>query len=278
MRVLITGASGNLASGLIKQLESRHQLRLSDIVSMETPHEFVQVDVRDREGLINAAKSIDVIVHTPAWHGIHLGSRSESEFWDLNVGGTFNMFQAAVVNQVPKVVWMSSQSVHSRDNIYGLSKVIGEELCSFYHRVHGIRCIVLRPADFTPYRNHKHYGERLLRGGVDRRDVHRAAELAVENDAIEYGAFPVLREDPFTEEDVAAWRRDRVAVLERYDSGARALVERYGIDLPDEIGLPDVSATKEQLGYRPQYNFITFLRELADRDARGDGPSWLEQG
>lgn len=278
MRILITGAAGNLSTGLIERLEGRQELRLSDVVPVETAHEFVQVDVRDREAVTHAAKDVDLIVHTPAWHGIHLRSRSESEFWDLNVGGTFNMFQAAIANHVPRVVWMSSMSVHSRDNIYGLTKVVGEELCEFYYRVHGVRCILLRPADFTPYRNLKQYGERLLRGGVDRRDVHQAVSLAVENETVECEAFPILREDPFTRDDIDAWQRDPVAVLERHFPGARDLVERHELDLPSHITLADIAATKDRLGYRPRYNFITFLQDLKERDARGDSASWLQQG
>ncbi len=277
MRVLITGAGGNLAGGLIELLEGRHELRLSDVEPMTTPHDFVQADVRRREQLMPAAQGIDVIVHTPAWHGIHRSSRSESEFWDLNVDGTFNMFQAAVAHGVPKVVWMSSASVRSRDNIYGLSKVIGEEVCQFYHRVHGIRCVMLRPGDFTPYRNRKQYGERLLRGGVDRRDVHQAAALAVDNETVACEAFPISREDPFGPNEIEAWPNDPAAVLERYVPQARLLVDRYGLDLPEHVNCPDVAMSKQRLGYQPRYNFITFLRELAERDARGDAVNWIEQ-
>jgi nucleoside-diphosphate-sugar epimerase len=277
LRILITGAGGNLGSGLVERLEGRHALRLSDAAPLETHHEFVRMDVRDREALARAAEGMDLIVHTPAWHGIHLRDHPETDFWDLNVGGTFNMFQAAVANRVPRVVWLSSQSVFSRDNIYGITKVVGEELCGFYHRAHGIRCIILRPADFTPYRDNKHYGERLLRGGVDHRDVHDIAALAVENGDIACEAFPVMREDPFTPEDVQRWPDDPAAVLERHVPGARALVERYDLDLPGRIAPPDIRISKERLGYRPRHNFITFLRELAVKDERGEGREWLEQ-
>lgn len=277
MKVLLTGASGNLASGVLPSLEDRYEVRLSDVAPVSTPHEFVQADVRGRDDLVKAAEGVDIIVHTPAWHGIHLGSRSQDDFWDLNVNGTFHMFQAAVANRVPKVVWISSMSVHSRDNIYGLSKFVGEELCRFYHRTAGIRCIMLRPADFTPYRNRKQYGERLLRGGVDRRDVIAAAVLAVANDSVACEAFSILREDPWTPDDVQAWPQDPAAVLERHVSGARQLVERYGLSLPERIGPNDVAATKEKLGYQPKYNFITFLRELAERDDLGDAAEWLQE-
>ncbi len=275
MRILITGAGGNLGSGLVERLEGRHDLRLSDAAALETGHEFVRMDVRDREAFVGAAAGMDLIVHTPAWHGTHLRDHPETDFWDLNVDGTFNLFQAAVANRVPRVVWLSSQSVFSRDNIYGITKVVGEELCGFYHGAHGIRCAILRPADFTPYRDRKHYGERLLRGGVDRRDVHDIVALAVENEDIGCEAFPVMREDPFTPEDAEQWRHDPAAVLERYFPGARTLVETYGLDLPGSISLPDIIVSKERLGYRPRHNFITFLEELAEQDKQGSAPAWL---
>ena len=277
MRVLITGASGNLAAGLTERLAGRHELRLADLVPMETTHEFVQVDVRQAEQYLDAAEGVDLIVHTPAWHGIHLRTRSEREFWELNVDGTFNLFQAAVAHRVPRVIWISSVAVHNRDNIYGFSKVVGEELCQFYWRVHGIRCIMLRPADFTPYRDRKHYGERLLRGGVDRRDVHQAAALAVENDAITCAAFPVLRTDLWTPEEADLWRHDPLAVLEHYFPEARKLVSRYDLQLPDQIHVPDISATQSALGYQPEHNFVSFLRELAEREQAGDAATWLAQ-
>ena len=277
MRVLITGASGNLAAGLTERLAGRHELRLADLVPMETTHEFMQLDVRQAQQYLDAAAGVDLIVHTPAWHGIHLRTRSEREFWELNVDGTFNLFQAAVAQHVPRVIWISSVAVHSRDNIYGFTKVVGEELCQFYWRLHGIRCIMLRPADFTPYRDRKHYGERLLRGGVDRRDVHQAAALAVENDAITCAAFPVLRADPWTPEEVDLWRQDPLAVLEHYFPEARKLVSRYDLQLPDQIHVPDISATRSALGYQPEHNFVSFLRELAEREQAGDAATWLAQ-
>ena len=277
MRVLITGAGGNLAVGLAERLAGRHELRLADIMPMETTHEFVQLDVRQAEPYIDVAEGVDLIVHTPAWHGIHLRTRTEREFWELNVDGTFNLFQAAVVHHISRVIWISSVAVHNRDNIYGFSKVVGEELCDFYHRVHGIRCIMLRPADFTPYRDLKHYGERLLRGGVDRRDVHQAVALAVENDAITCAAFPVLRADPWTREEVDLWRHDPFAVLEHYVPRACELVATYGFQLPEQIDVPDISATQSALGYQPQHNFVSFLRELAERERAGDAVTWLAQ-
>ena len=219
-----------------------------------------------------------MVVHTPAWHGIHLRERLERDFWEVNVDGTFNVLQAAVAGGARKVVWISSTSVRSRENIYGLSKVLGEELCAYHHRVHGLRCLVLRPGNFTPYRSNREYGERLARGGVDRRDVHQAAALAVDNETVEYGVFVVLQDMLYTPADVEAWPDDPAAVLERHVPGARGLVERYAISLPERISPPDTAPTREALGYRPRYTFLGFLRELADHDTAGYATSWLDGG
>jgi nucleoside-diphosphate-sugar epimerase len=275
MRILITGAGGNLGAGLIGRLAGWHELILADIMPLKTSQRFVQVDVRVPDQYLAAAHGVDLIVHTPAWHGIHLQQRSEREFWELNVSGTFNLFQAAMAQQVPRVVWISSMSVFQRDNIYGFSKVVGEELCEFYFRAHGIRCILLRPADFTPYRSRKQYGERLLRGGVDRRDVYQAAALAVEAANIDCAAFPVLRGDPWTAREVDLWQHDPLAVLEHYVPQARQLVTSYDLQLPQAIRVPDISTTQRELGYQPEYNFVSFLHELAARDQAGTAAEWL---
>jgi nucleoside-diphosphate-sugar epimerase len=168
-------------------------------------------------------------------------------------------------------------SVFHRDNIYGFSKVIGEELCEFYFSVHGVRAIILRPADFTPYHNRKQYGERLLRGGVDRRDVYQAAALAVEAPGIGCAAFPVMRGDPWTAQEIALWEHDPLAVLEHYVPEARRLMSSYDLQLPKAISVPDISTTRSTLGYRPEYNFVSFLHELAVHDVAGDVAEWLRE-
>ena len=84
-----------------------------------------------------------------------------------------------------------------------------------------------------------------------------------------------MRDDPFTPEDTQRWRDKRETVLEGHVPDARVLVERYNLDLPEEIAPPDITIAKERLGYQPRYNFVTFLRELAEHDQRGIAHEWL---
>ena len=45
MNVLILGANGMLGPHVVPALEARHRLRLSDINDLDTPHEYLKVDV-----------------------------------------------------------------------------------------------------------------------------------------------------------------------------------------------------------------------------------------
>ena len=46
MRILITGAGGSLGSGLLEALEGDHELVLSEVFPLDTPHEFRRADLR----------------------------------------------------------------------------------------------------------------------------------------------------------------------------------------------------------------------------------------
>lgn len=274
MRILITGASGNLGTALVDALQDEHELVLSDYFPVRTEHEFRQADMRVLDQVLPLARGVDFIIHTPAWHGMHGPIKSQAEFWQLNVDGSFNIFQSALENGVYTMVWVSSISIDGweRDK-YGFTKFVGEHLCGFYHRAHGRRVGIIRPGDFTPLgSDFIKYGERLLAGGVDRRDVAgaviQAMRKVVEGDlALDW--FEVIRDNPFTPEDRKRYEQEPLAVVEEYWPGSMELVEKYGVRLPGRVNVRDLSKTKDVLGFQPRYNFGTFLEELRERDRRG---------
>ena len=92
MRVLITGAGGTLGVALGPMLaDAGHEPALFDVRALETPYESVQGDVRAPEDVRAAVQGADFVVHTAAIHGIHLGTHSRRDFYDLNLTGTFNV-------------------------------------------------------------------------------------------------------------------------------------------------------------------------------------------
>jgi nucleoside-diphosphate-sugar epimerase len=143
MRILVTGAGGNIGKGLAPRLQALgHSLVLSDVNRIDTGDiPFVQLDIQHGFGLDKAAEGCDMIVHLPAWHGIHWRDKTEMDFWRLNVGGTFNAFQAARANEIKRVVFLSSTAWYGHYDKYGFTKRIGEELCEYNRRNHGVRYV-----------------------------------------------------------------------------------------------------------------------------------------
>jgi nucleoside-diphosphate-sugar epimerase len=113
MRVLITGAGGTLGTVLAPLLEEAgHEPVLLDIRTLQTPYTFVQGDVRNVQDVHAAAQRAEMIVHTAASHGIHLRDHPPRAFYDLNLTGTFNVWEAAVQAGVRGLVFSSTMGVY----------------------------------------------------------------------------------------------------------------------------------------------------------------------
>lgn len=285
MRVLITGAGGNIGKGIVPRLQAAgHELVLSDVNKLPDGEPFaglpfVQCDAQIGVGLERAAAGCDLILHTPAWHGIHWQAKTEADFWRLNVDGTFWMFQAAQTANIKRVVFLSSQAWHGHYDKYGFTKRIGEELCEYNRQRHGISYVSIRPADLTPWGDDwvNRYGARLLYGGVDREDVLDSIERSIsalsgdipaEAEGIVVNA---IRPNAFTSAQIADWDTDPLSACERVFPGSRPLLEKYAVNISRKPGLSDLGDGAARVGYAPKRHFGTFLDELRRLDAEG-GP------
>ena len=56
MKVLILGANGMLGPHVVKALEGRHELRLTDINDLDSPHEYFKVYAGDIDQVVSAAE------------------------------------------------------------------------------------------------------------------------------------------------------------------------------------------------------------------------------
>ena len=245
MRVLVTGAGGTLGTTLAPMLvEAGHEPVLQDVRELQTPYEFIQGDVRSPEDVLAAARDTEVIVHTAAIHGIHLSDHSPRDFYDLNLTGTLNVWEAAVEVGTRGVVFSSTMGVYKPHNapgegaalredtplrpgdIYGWTKVVGEELCKLYGRTHRIPSVALRFGMFVPEPFFR-YGIRLLYGGVDIYDVARSVMVSMEaltSGKIQWDAFNVESVVPFKEEDAEQLAHDPMPVLDKYYPDASELL------------------------------------------------------
>ena len=90
MKVLILGAHGMLGPWVVKALQGHYDLRLTDIVDIETKHESMRVDVANFDQVIAAAEGTDIIVNCSV-----LRPHPKIAF-DVNTLGTYNALRAAV--------------------------------------------------------------------------------------------------------------------------------------------------------------------------------------
>lgn len=113
MRIVIAGAAGTLGGVLLPRLaEAGHTPVAVDVRRGNQDVEWHAVDLRDADAVAQVAVGADLIVHGAALHGIHLSNRRAREFYDLNLTGTFNVWEAAVAQDVRGVVFSSTMGVY----------------------------------------------------------------------------------------------------------------------------------------------------------------------
>jgi nucleoside-diphosphate-sugar epimerase len=107
----------------------------------------------DRSNLTEIFRGCDCIVHIAAWHGIHedRGEKDAYDFFDLNVRGTFEVFEAAPSASIGKVIFISTTSVYKPNTRYGSSKILAELIAEDYRKHRLMNVVTLRPRGFIPY-------------------------------------------------------------------------------------------------------------------------------
>ncbi|WP_274651261.1 NAD-dependent epimerase/dehydratase family protein [Paenibacillus humicola] len=275
MKVLVTGASGNGGQAVCRELIRQGlSVRMADVMPPPSEDlagvEFIRYDARSPGDARRAAEGVDAVVHLAAWHCAHQPPVSDETIFAVNVDGTFHMLEACRQEGIKAIVYASSMA-YGWWSVYGVSKVIGEDLCKAYHEMTGASIAMLRYHEFIP-RPYLEYGERLLRNGVDRRDVAAATAASVKA-ALEkrFGLFrTIVHTDHGMPSDVVQnfgklgpdWCESRVP-------GARRLIEKYKLNLPAQVEQHDLSEAERTLGWKPKYGFPEFLRDLKERDERG---------
>jgi len=276
MRVLVTGAAGNAGQATCRLLaEAGYDVRRADVappLADDLPNvEFVRCDTRTPTDVQRAVAGCEAVIHLAAWHCAHNPPVSDATIFAVNVDGTFNVLEACRANGVQAVVFASSMAF-GWGGVYSVTKVIGEDLCRMYHESTGASVAMLRYHDFVP-KPYLDFGVKLLRNGVDRRDV-ASATVASLRAAVEkrFGLFRTVvhTNHHMPPEVVRDFSNYGLEWCETQAPGAGDVIAKYGLSLPGGVEQHDLSEAERLMGWTPKVGFVEFLRDLQERDARGE--------
>src|SRR3989304_1148223 len=139
--VLITGGTGSLGNDILSEIvnHSPHKIIIlsrdeNKQYHMKNTHgkypfiDFELGDIRDYNRLLEVTKGADIIIHAAALKHIPPGEREPMEFIKTNVLGAKNIVDAAIKNEVPVVVGVSTDKAVKPVNVYGMTKGLQERL------------------------------------------------------------------------------------------------------------------------------------------------------
>ena len=303
MSYLVTGGTGLLGARIVRDLiRDGEQVVAYDLFPdrdmmdmLLSEHEkakvkIVQGDVLDFSYLMNTLKenNVDSIVHTAAIIGKDAINANIPLATRVGTEGTVNIFEAARLLGLKKVVWTSSNAVfagqyggksvpndapHNPWGIYGASKSFGEHAADYYFQEFGVDITALRYGGliFGAGQERGNSGaimrELVLNPSLGKKgrvpfgddtlawiyvdDAARAAVLACKHHRVKTGSFNIA---------------GHMCSMRELVDYVKALIPDADIEvLPGSIEFPpwrlDMAATKKELGYQPQWSVKDGIKE-----------------
>lgn len=275
-RIVVTGGSGKAGRAVVADLDAHgYDVLNVDIGASLHPDEPTRVaDLTDLSQTIESLRGADVLVHLAAIPAPNVVPPGET--FRINMMSTYNVFSAAEILGLERVVWASSETLigipfereqpryapidedHPRlpEFHYALSKLAGEEIAEQFNRWSGIPFVALRISNIMEERD---YVERFpgfwddakvrawnLWGYVDARDVAQAVRLSLAADVT--GAEPFL---------VAA--ADTCMTRDSADLMAEVYPDVPVGQVNGTETLLSIDKARSVLGYEPQHSWRDYL-------------------
>jgi len=168
-RTLVTGGAGFIGSHIVKRLiELNHSVLVIDDLSFGRRESIPQAggnlrliegDIAKRGLLVSPIEEFqpEIVIHLAAIHFIPYCNDNPVRTVETNIIGTKWLLEACRITKPNTLVFASSAAVYGISDtkvseedlpgptdIYGISKLIGEDLCKLFYRETGIRTIITR--------------------------------------------------------------------------------------------------------------------------------------
>jgi nucleoside-diphosphate-sugar epimerase len=271
VRVVVTGGTGKAGRAVVADLlEHDHRVLAVDLIApAESQTESLLADLTDFGQTVECLAGADAVVHLAAIPAPEI--RTEETTFRTNMLSTYNVFEAARVIGLSRVVWASSETILGLpfdreqpayapideehppfpESSYALSKLLAEELGRQLHRWTRTPYVALRfsnimePHDyerfpsFWPDANLRRWN---LWGYVDARDVAQSCRVALE---AEVGADHFI----IAAADTVMNRRSRELMAEVYPEVA------YRQTSGQFDTLLSIEKARKLLGYEPRWSW-----------------------
>lgn len=180
--VLVTGGAGFIGSHISEQLvhfgaqvtilDDFSTGREENIAHIRNNIKLIYGSINEQTICTNATAGQHIIFHCAAATSVPASMHNPHAYFLTNVSATMHLLEAARLNKVSRFVFSSSSAVYGKQDspcteqtecnptsMYGLSKLLGEQLCNFYSKTYGLATVSLRYFNvygprqnpFTPY-------------------------------------------------------------------------------------------------------------------------------
>ena len=278
--LLVTGASSEMGSALIRQLLNNSDLKIRAMVHRSLVNvsgcEIRPGNLKNKGLLVQALSGVGTVVHMSAL----TKSTRESDYFEVNVSGTKNLIDACLESGVKKIIYISSAAASLHGGGYSRSKLEAEQSI----KKSGMKWLILRPSEVYGQRAGDSIN-RLIRwiqryifvpvigtgtcklSPVFIEDVVSAIASSIFNKELENETIVLAGPEELTYDDLV----DRVAAyfgVKRFKLHLPAGLIRFGMTVMPKLGInilvPDqisrllcnksfnINLAKEKLDYSPR--------------------------
>lgn len=195
-KIAVTGSNGTIGTRLCADLASDY-----DVVRIDLENADVRADVRDFEAMVHALAGCETVIHLA---GVVSVDADWESVYGANIGGTYNVYEAARRNSLKRIIFASSNhcvgmyevqnapQIYQRasgvligtdapyrpDGLYGVWKAFAETLGRYYSDKFGLQVACVRIGSITAEDDPRHGSVRESSGWLGLTDEQKFKRYA----------------------------------------------------------------------------------------------------
>ncbi|MDQ3683818.1 MAG: NAD-dependent epimerase/dehydratase family protein [Bacteroidota bacterium] len=165
-KILVTGGAGFIGSNLVRKLIEKYNAEVTVLDDLFTgdvgllkdlDYEFIHGSIEDAALVDECVRGKNIVFHLAA-RNIIVSNQNPREDLNVNVGGSFNVFEACLLHNVERVVYASTSSIYGNPeklpicendhksflNFYSASKFSAETYAKTFFEVFNLPVSIIR--------------------------------------------------------------------------------------------------------------------------------------